>query len=207
MKENLTEIVFILDRSGSMYNLVNDTIGGFNSFIETQSKEESDAILTTILFDDQYEILHNGVNLKDVEKITNKEYYTRGMTALLDAIGKTMNIVSQRLDNTPEDEKPSKIIFVITIDGHENSSIEFTQPQIQKMVEEKTNKHNWQFLFLGANIDAIATAQKFGIQGQFASNYTASSVGTDSLFRTVSKSVSNYIDNGKIEGNWNEDIN
>ena len=173
MKENLTEIVFILDRSGSMSSLTTDTIGGFNSFIDTQKQEDGEAILTTILFDDQYEILHNGVDIKTVKPLTSKEYSARGMTALLDAIGKTINTVGERLNKTNEDDKPSKVIFVITTDGQENSSKEFTQSKVKEMIEHQTNNYSWQFMFLGANIDAVSTAQSFGISGQFASNYTA----------------------------------
>jgi len=206
MKNNLTEIVFILDRSGSMSRLVEDTIGGFNSFIKTQKKEVGEAVLTTILFDDQYEILHNGVDIKDVKPMTTKEYSARGMTALLDAIGKTINNVGDRLNKTNEDDKPSKVIFVITTDGQENTSKEFKQSQIKKMIEHQTNTYNWQFLFLGANIDAVGTAQSFGISGQFASNYTANSVGTDSLYTSLSRGISNYRGKGAMESNWNSDI-
>jgi len=206
MKENLTEIVFILDRSGSMSSLTTDTIGGFNSFIDTQKQEDGEAILTTILFDDQYEILHNGVDIKTVKPLTSKEYSARGMTALLDAIGKTINTVGERLNKTNEDDKPSKVIFVITTDGQENSSREFTQSKVKEMIEHQTNNYSWKFLFLGANIDAVSTAQSFGISGQFASNYTANSVGTDSLYRSVSKSVASYRSDGEISDNWNDEI-
>jgi len=206
MKNNLTEIVFILDRSGSMSHLVEDTIGGFNSFIETQKQEDGEALLTTILFDDKYEILHNGVDIKEVNPMTTKEYSARGMTALLDAIGKTINTVGDRLSKTEEDSKPSKVIFVITTDGQENQSREFTQKQIREMIEHQTNKYNWQFLFLGANIDAVGTAQSFGISGQFASNYTASSVGTDSLYSSLSKSVASYRSVGEMSADWNKDV-
>lgn len=206
MRENLTEIVFILDRSGSMGHLTNDTIGGFNSFIEQQKQEEGEAILTTVLFDDQYDVLHDGVDLNEIQQLTNKEYYARGMTALLDAIGKTINTVHSRLENTDEKYRPSKVIFVITTDGEENCSKEFTREQIKKLVEKQTKEHDWQFLFLGANIDAISTAQSFGISGQFAANYTASSVGTDSLYATLSKSVSNFRGMGEIQENWNSEI-
>ena len=206
MKENLTEIVFILDRSGSMSSLTTDTIGGFNSFIDTQKQEDGEAILTTILFDDQYEILHNGVDIKTVKPLTSKEYSARGMTALLDAIGKTINTVGERLNKTNEDDKPSKVIFVITTDGQENSSKEFTQSKVKEMIEHQTNNYSWQFMFLGANIDAVSTAQSFGISGQFASNYTANSVGTDSLYRSVSKSVASYRSDGEISDNWNDEI-
>jgi len=206
MKNNLTEIVFILDRSGSMDSLVADTIGGFNSFIETQKQEYGEALLTTILFDDQYEILHNGVDIKTVKPMTTKEYSARGMTALLDAIGKTINTVGDRLNKLDEDNKPSKVIFVITTDGQENQSKEFSRKKIKEMIEHQTNTYDWQFLFLGANIDAVGTAQSFGISGQFASNYTANSVGTDSLYTSLSKSVCNYRSVGAMDTNWKDDI-
>jgi len=206
MKENLTEIIFILDRSGSMRSLTNDTIGGFNAFVENQKKEDGEATLTTVLFDYEYELLHDGVNLKDVNPLTNKEYFARGSTALLDAIGRAINTVGGRLDNTPEDEKPSKVIFVITTDGEENSSKEFRQSQIKEMIEHQTETYNWQFIFLGANIDAVSTAQNFGIQGQFASNYTASGLGTRSVYDGVSNMVSGYRDKGVVLDNWNADI-
>jgi len=196
MKDNLTEIVFILDRSGSMQDLVKDTIGGFNSFIEKQQKESGEAILTTVLFDDQYELLHDRINLKDVKKLTDKEYYTRGTTALLDAIGKTINSIGLKLNNTEEKDRPSKVIFVITTDGQENSSKEFKKDKIKEMVETQTNKYNWQFLFLGANIDAVSVGNSYGIN--MVSNYTANSIGTQSLYAGVSKSVASYRSTGKL---------
>jgi len=206
MKENLTEMVFILDRSGSMSNLTKDTIGGFNTMIENQKKEDGEAVLTTVLFDDMYELLHDGVNIQDVKELTNKEYYARGMTALLDAIGKTINSVGERLSKTKEEDRPSKIIFVITTDGQENSSKEFTQKQIKEMIEHQTNTYNWQFMFLGANIDTVSTAQSFGISGQFASNYTANSRGTDALYTTLSKSVSSYRSVGVVDSDWKKGL-
>ena len=204
MKDNLTEIVFILDRSGSMQDLVKDTIGGFNSFIEKQQKESGEAILTTVLFDDQYELLHDRINLKDVKKLTDKEYYTRGTTALLDAIGKTINSIGSKLNNTEEKDRPSKVIFVITTDGMENSSKEFKKDKIKEMVELQTNKYNWQFLFLGANIDAVSVGNSYGIN--MTSNYTASAVGTKSLYDGVNMTVCNYRSKGKIDEDWNNGI-
>jgi len=198
-----TEIVFILDRSGSMADLTSDTIGGFNSFVEKQKEESGEAVLTTVLFDDKYEILHNGVNLQDVKSLTPKEYYVRGMTALLDAIGKTINTVDERLKSIKKKYRP-QVIFVITTDGLENSSHEFTKETIKQMVEHFTKDHNWKFLFLGANMDAIAVGNSFGIA--YTTNYTANSVGTQSLYGTVSDTVGSYRKSGNVDKNWNENI-
>lgn len=205
MNNNLTEIVFILDRSGSMGYLVTDTIGGFNSFVKKQKNEEGEANLTTVLFDNKYELLHDGADLKTVNPITEKEYFVRGTTALLDAIGISITTVKNRIENTPEEEKPSKVIFVITTDGYENASKEYFRPQISQMINEQTEK-GWQFLFLGANIDAVSTAESFGINGQFASNYSANSVGTDSLYTSVSKSVGEFRSIGIIDADWKSEI-
>jgi len=204
MKNNLTEIVFILDRSGSMQSLTDDTIGGFNSFVDQQKNEPGEALLTTILFDSKYEILHNGTNLKDVKPLTKKEYYVRDTTALLDAIGKTINDVGHRLDNTKEENKPSQVIFVITTDGQENSSKEFTAQQIKEMVEHQTNVYNWKFVFLGANMDAVDVGSQYGIS--YAATYSATTRGTKSVYSTVTNLVSNSRTSGEIDENWSKTI-
>lgn len=190
MKKNLTEMVFILDRSGSMDRLASDTIGGFNSMIENQKNEPGEAFVTTVLFDDGYELLHNHVNINDVMPITNKEYYARGMTALLDAIGKTINSIGSRLSTTPEDERPDKVIFVITTDGLENASLEFTKKTVKEMIEHQQEKYSWMFMFLGANMDAVSEADSLGIKTDFAKTYTASSIGTQSVYTSMSKAMS-----------------
>jgi uncharacterized protein YegL len=204
MNNNLTEVVFILDRSGSMDALTKDTIGGFNSFIEKQKQEPGEAVLTTVLFDDKYEILHDGKNLAKVEPLTEKEYFARGLTALLDAVGKTINTVGERLSHTKEEDRPAHIIFVITTDGYENASKEFSQVKIKEMIERQTNQYNWQFIFLGANINAEATAKSYGIS--VSSNYTPTPSGTASLYSTVTNTVSQYRSMGKIDPDWNKDI-
>lgn len=190
MKKNLTEMVFILDRSGSMHSLTDDTIGGFNSMIEKQKKEEGEAYVTTVLFNSKHKLLHDHVNIKDIEPITNKEYSASGNTALLDAVGDTINSIGNRLNNTPEDERPEKVIFVITTDGQENASREFTKNTIKEMIEHQQEKYSWLFIFLGANIDAVGEASNLGINTQYARNYTANSVGTDALYASVSNAIS-----------------
>jgi len=185
MKRNLTEMVFILDRSGSMQSLTDDTIGGFNSMIENQKNEEGDAFVTTVLFDDKYELLHNHVNIHD-----NKEYFARGCTALLDAIGKTINSIGSRLSGTPEDERPDKVIFVIITDGMENASREFNKNTVKEMIEHQQDKYSWTFMFLGANMDAVGEAASLGINTDFAKTYTANSIGTQSVYTSMSKAMS-----------------
>ena len=186
MKENLTEIVFILDESGSMQPLTDDTIGGFNSYVEEQKKEPGEAYLTTVLFDDRYIILHDHINLKDVPSLTDHEYRPTGMTALMDAIGKTINNVGHRLANTPEEERPSHVIFVITTDVYENASREFTRTQVKRMIEHQQEKYSWQFLFLGAGIDAYKEASSIGIGGVHTMSVTADSIGTQNVYCSVS---------------------
>lgn len=205
MKENLTQIVFILDRSGSMDNLTNDTIGGFNSFVKAQKEEPGEAMLTTVLFDDKYEILHDNVNIQDVEPLTSKEYYARGMTALLDAIGKTIKVVGGQLDKTKEEDKPSKVIFVITTDGWENSSKEFIQSQIKEMIKHQQEVYNWEFLFTGAGIDAVGAAVHFGIRNVGAAVF-ATPDGIDSLYSGLTKTVSNYRSTGEVAPDWSNTI-
>lgn len=204
MDKELTEIIFILDRSGSMVDLTNDTIGGFNSFIEKQKLEPGKARLTTVLFDDRYEILHDCVDINLVSSLTDKEYFARGLTALLDAIGKTINSVGNRLNNTKENNRPDKVVFVITTDGYENASKEFTKQKIKDMIEHQTNKYNWTFLFFGATIDAIDVATSYGIN--FATNYSPNPSGIVSLYNTVCDTVSDYRSTGTITEAWNNDI-
>lgn len=190
MKNNLTEIIFILDRSGSMGCLVEDTIGGFNAMINSQKAEPGDAFVTTVLFDDKYDLLHDRIDIQQIENITEKEYYARGMTALLDAVGKTINSIGTRLNSTREEQRPDKVLFVITTDGLENASREYNKTQIKEMIQHQQSKYNWTFMFLGANMDAVGEAASLGINTDFARNYTASSIGTQSVYASLSKAVS-----------------
>ena len=180
MNQDLTEIVFILDRSGSMGGLESDTIGGFNGFVRKQA-EIGQTSLTTVLFDDRYEILHNGIDAGKAV-LTGKEYFTRGCTALLDAVGKTINDVGNRLDKTPEDSRPGKVIFVITTDGLENASREFGYGEVKKMITHQTEKYGWEFIFMGANIDVAEEGSKLGISAYRSVAFCASSAGVSAMY-------------------------
>ena len=160
MKKNLTEMVFILDRSGSMSGLEKDTIGGYNSLLEKQKKEEGQAYVSTILFDHKQEVVHDRVLLSKVKPLTEKEYYVRGCTALLDALGSAINHIKNIHKYAREEDRPEKTIFVITTDGMENASQEYSYAKVKKMVEEQKRKNGWEFLFLGANIDAVSASVK-----------------------------------------------
>ena len=178
-----TEIIFIIDKSGSMSHLANDTIGGFNGFIESQ-KDDSKTTLTTVLFDTSWRLLHDGVDIYEVNPMTNKDYIAGGGTAMLDAIGETINRVQDRHDELGS-EKPDNVLFVITTDGEENSSRKFTKSQIEKMIKHQTNGHGWEFMFLGANMDAVKEAASIGISYDRAVSYDWTTCGTDALYSTV----------------------
>lgn len=205
MKKNLTEMAFILDRSGSMSGLESDTIGGYNSMLKKQKKELGDAKITTVLFDDQYELLNDREDIKLVKMITKKEYYVRGCTALLDAIGKTIVNVSNQLANITEEEKPEKVIFIITTDGLENASREFSYSKIKEMIEHQKQKYGWEFIFLGANIDAVNEGAKIGITADRTANFHADTEGLELCFMTIDETVSNIRNNRSIH-NWNRHI-
>lgn len=182
MRENSTEMVFVLDRSGSMSGLAADTIGGFNELIEKQKKIEGDAYVTTVLFDHEYEVLHDHVALEEVAPLTDKEYFARGSTALLDAVGRTIDSVGARLAAAPEEERPEHVVFVITTDGRENSSREYTAKQVREMVEHQQQKYSWQFVFLGANMDAVSEARNLGISAKYAADFTPTGRGVNRMY-------------------------
>ncbi|MBK5241461.1 hypothetical protein [Clostridium sp.] len=206
MKKNLTELVFILDRSGSMSGLESDTIGGYNALLKKQKEEPGEAIVTTVLFDDNYELLHDRINVKGIRPITEKEYFVCGCTALLDAIGKTINKIVNVQRNTNEEERTNKVMFVITTDGMENASNEYNYEKIKKMVEWQKKKYGWEFIFIGANIDAIATATKFGISSDRAANYNADGEGTRLNYEAVSNVVSELRASRPITESWKAEI-
>lgn len=178
-----TEIIFVIDKSGSMSRLTNDTIEGFNGFVESQ-KDDTKTTLTTVLFDTSWKILHDGVDVYEVSPMTAKDYIAGGGTAMLDAIGDTINRVQDRHDELGEN-KPDNVLFVITTDGEENSSRKFTKAQIEKMIKHQTNGHGWEFMFLGANMDAVKEAASIGISYDRSISYNWTSQGTDALYSTV----------------------
>lgn len=190
MKQGLTETIFILDRSGSMGHLTDDTIGGYNAMLEQQKSDPGETKITTVLFNDNYYMLHNCVDVNEVEPMTRVDYVAYGMTALLDAVGMTIDLVGKRLASTPEEERPEKVIFVITTDGEENASREYTKSKVKEMIELQQNVYSWTFMFLGANIDAIGEARSLGINTDFARSYTASDIGTTSLYSAVADTIS-----------------
>ena len=178
-----TEIIFVIDKSGSMSRLTNDTIEGFNGFVESQ-KDDTKTTLTTVLFDTSWKTLHDGVDVYEVSPMTNKDYIAGGGTAMLDAIGDTINRVQDRHDELGA-EKPEKVLFVITTDGEENASRKFTKAQIEKMIKHQTNGHGWEFMFLGANMDAVKEAASIGISYDRSISYDWTARGTDALYSTV----------------------
>lgn len=178
-----TELIFVIDKSGSMSHLTNDTIEGFNGFVESQ-KDDTKTTLTTVLFDTSWRVLHDGIDVYEVAPMTTKDYIAGGGTAMLDAIGETINRVQDRHDELGK-EKPDNVLFVITTDGEENSSRKFTKSQIEKMIKHQTNGHGWEFIFLGANMDAVKVAENIGISYDRAINYDWTSQGTDALYSTM----------------------
>ena len=213
MRENLTELVFILDRSGSMGGLESDTIGGFNSMLKKQKKEDGEAYVSTVLFDDVTTVIHDRVRIKKVPKLTEKEYYVRGCTALLDAVGGAIKHIGDVQKHTPEADRPAKTLFVITTDGLENASRKYTFKDVKKMIRRQKEKHNWEFLFLGANIDAIEVAGNMGIQADRAANFHCDSAGTALNYTVLEKAVACVRSCSPMEmsesftgGAWKEEI-
>ena len=190
MKKGLTELVFVLDRSGSMSGLESDTIGGFNSLIDKQKKEEGEAVISAVLFDDTIEVLYDRVPLDKIEPMNDRQYYVRGCTALLDAVGGAIHHIGNVHKYAREEDRPEKTLFIITTDGMENASRRYTYEKVKHMLERQKAKYGWEFLFLGANIDAIAVAGRFGIQANRAVKYECDREGTQLNYEVLSKAVS-----------------
>lgn len=189
MRKGLTEVVFILDRSGSMSGLEADTIGGFNSMIEKQKKEEGEAFISTVLFDDRTEVIYDRVDVNKIEPMTDNQYYVRGCTALLDAIGGAVHHISNVHKYAREEDRPEKTLFIITTDGMENASRQYSYDKVKEMIEKK-KENGWEFLFLGANIDAIEVAGKFGISADRAINYECDHEGTRLNYQVLGNAIS-----------------
>lgn len=205
MKQNLAELVFILDRSGSMAGLETDTIGGYNSMLEKQKLVDGECRITTVLFDNEYEILHDRIDLKAISTITEKEYFVRGSTALLDAIGKTIYKIGNAQKHTAEEYRAGKVMFVIITDGEENASSEFTAERVRRLIKNQKQKYAWEFVFLGANIDAVETAGRFGIDRNRAQSYLNDKEGVELNYSVISNAVSKFRCAAMPE-DWNESI-
>jgi uncharacterized protein YegL len=204
--KNLTELVFILDRSGSMSGLESDTIGGYNSMIKKQKTEDGEANVTTVLFDDRVEMLNKRISIQEVETMTEKEYFVRGCTALLDAIGQTIHYMGNVQKYAKDEERAGKVLFVITTDGYENSSKEYSYDKVKKMIKNQKDRYKWEFIFLGANIDAVETAKQVGIDEEYATNYVADSVGTELNYKAMNMAISCCRSEGIIDKRWKDEV-
>ena len=206
MNERLTEMVFILDRSGSMGGKEEDTIGGFNSLIEKQKREEGDCLVSVVLFDHEIEVLYDRVSVKDMPEMTEKQYYTRGCTALLDAMGGAIHHIGNVHKYAREEDRPAKTVFVITTDGLENASRKYTAEKVRSMVQHEQDKYGWEFLFLGANIDAVETARHYGLKEGHAVRFHNDKRGIDLNYSIVSETVTKIRKGGIIEEDWCKEI-
>ncbi len=206
MKNNITELVFILDKSGSMSGLEKDTIGGFNSMIRKQLKEEGECFVSTILFNNNSEVLHDRINLRDVPEMTDDDYIVGGCTALIDAIGGAIHHIANIHKYARKEDVPENTMFVITTDGQENASHIYSSDEVKKMIEKEKEKYGWEFLFIGANIDAVETASKYGISHDRAVNYHADTVGTGVLYNAVSDAICTMRASKSLNGDWSQEI-
>lgn len=206
MNGNLTEIVFILDKSGSMAGLEDDTIGGFNAMVEKQKKEEGEAILSAVLFSNDSTVIYDRTDIRRVEPLTDSQYFVSGCTALLDAIGGAVHHIGNVHKYAREEDRPGKTVFVITTDGMENASRYYSYSQVQRMVKRQREKYGWEFLFLGANMDAISAARSFGIREDRAVRYACDGAGTSLNFEVASKTIAKVRSGQAIEADWCAEI-
>lgn len=206
MKKNLTELVFILDRSGSMAGLESDTIGGFNSMIEQQRRKDGECLVSTVLFDDESKVIHDRVKLGEIEPLTDRDYTVRGCTALIDAIGGAIHHIGNVHKYARAEDVPEHTMFVITTDGMENASRRYTSEKVKAMIERQKEKYGWEFLFIGANIDAVETAARYGIGADRAVNYHSDSEGTRLNYEVVSETISCMRESRPISSGWKRRI-
>ena len=202
----MTELVFILDRSGSMSGLETDTIGGFNSMIDKQKREAGEALVSTVLFDNESVVIHDRLPLEKVPPMTEKEYFTRGCTALLDAVGGAIHHIGNIHKYARREDVPDKTMFIITTDGYENASRRYDYETVRRMIERQKEKYGWEFLFLGANIDAVETARHFGIGADRAVNYHSDSAGTQLNYEVLSEAISAVRCSAPLGANWKRRI-
>lgn len=205
MKKNLTELVFILDRSGSMSGLEKDTIGGFNAMIEKQKKEAGEAIVSTVLFDHESEVIHDRVGIQKLEPMTEKQYYVRGCTALLDAVGGAIHHIKNVHKYIREEDRPEKTLFVITTDGMENASSQYSYEKLKAMIEQQ-KELGWEFIFLGANIDAAKEAARFGISADRTADYHADTLGTQAVYEAVNDAVCCMRASQPMDASWKQTV-
>ena len=205
-KKNLTELVFIIDRSGSMASLAADTVGGFNAMIEKQREEEGECFVSTILFSFESEVLHDRVKLDEVKAMTEREYLPYGSTSLIDAIGGAIRHIGNIHKYARPEDLPEHTVFVITTDGEENSSHRYSSAEVKKLISDRKKKYGWEFLFIGANIDAVETAGRFGIAPDRAANYRADAKGTETLYRCVSRAVRDIRASAPLSTEWSREI-
>lgn len=206
-KNGITELVFILDRSGSMSGLEKDTIGGFNSMIEKQKKQDGECFVSTVLFDNESEVIHDRVKLSEIKPMTEEDYYVRGCTALIDAIGGAIHHIGNIHKYARPEDVPEHTMFIITTDGMENASHRYTSDRVKAQISRQKEKYGWEFLFIGANIDAVETAARYGISSDRAVNYHADGKGTKILYATVSESICQMRANAPLQADWSEEIN
>ena len=203
MKKNLTELVYILDRSGSMAGLEADTIGGFNAMIEKQRGEPGEAFVSTILFDHESQVLHDRIPLSDVPRMTERDYTVRGSTALIDAVGGAIRHIGNIHKYARPEDVPEKTIFIITTDGMENASHRFTSDEVKAMIRRQKEQYGWEFLFIGANIDAVETGKRFGLGRDRVANYVSDRKGTTIMFESVSDACCELRSSAPLSADWN----
>lgn len=205
-QNNVTEMVFILDRSGSMAGLESDTIGGFNSLIEKQKKLDGKAYVSTVLFDNLTEVVHDRVEIQNIKPMTEEEYFVRGCTALIDAIGGAIHHIANIHKYARPEDVPSHTVFVIITDGAENASRHYTSDRVKAMIEKEKEQYGWEFMFIGANIDAVETAREYGIDESRAVNYNADTVGTSVVYEAVESAVNSIRFSNELRSDWNASI-